>query len=520
MNTIRRNIIDILIIAGGILARFYPLLTRRFIGDELWTYRFATMYPSYWLHFISPIDDRPPLYYFFTHAQAALATHEAALRFPSGLASIAAFLIPYFFFRSKNRTAATAILLLLSFSLLLIDLSWIFRDYGLIMLATSCILVVAYRCLEQAAARRHPWNLYVLLGLLGLIGSMINYLLLPFLLSIVCASAVLAPGLGLKSRMKTGGMILLALLPAFLACGGYLYFQQVETIINTTHWIPWPTLPSVSLLIIQTAGISGFLGERIPDGRTVDYVIRSVAVIGLIGGMFMTVRMRKHSMLQSFSMMCFLVFVVNVMIIYILSLQLDRSLFLPRTFTPAVITFLFGLGIVSARFIETVITPSLQKSILGICAFLYFLSFATFYVRWYSQPDFTQQMLTTVETVWKSGDQIFFFPVHDQFLYLPYFWRNRASSSYNDLALHVISRHTQDVAPTAHPALAVPFQIIFVVERDFQQRTLKNTDSLSFNRDVYADTTEYCAGSPKEIFADDAFFVYVCTVTDTPSASQ
>jgi len=511
-----------LILALGMSLRVYPAVSHRFWEDELFTYRLSTVYSTIWQQLLTPADDRPPLYYMFTRALITLNDSEFFLRLPSLVASLLSLVILYGLFVRTHPTMAYFALLLPAFSLFFIDLSWQFRDYGLLLACTSVVIVALWRLIQELTGQKKgtKYTLF-LLGIGSLAGAMINYLYLAFLASVgICLVFCLFGRL----RMRTLMALICTLGLPFLVSGIYL-LRQTGIIIKTTTWIPAPDFFSYAALVGHAAGLTDYMHHSVNPNlyKEQQYVYIFLFVITMITLLALSSWRKRLSHLYLFSLLGIGVFIINVAGIAVISGVLHTNLFLPRTFTPAILFFLMGIAGLVSQFIDSFILKEKRLIILAIMTLFVFTTSIHLYSQYYAvgsfihrQPNRTDEFLQFMELHIKPGDQIAFFPYHYQDIFFPYFWRDRSSDDYATLITALMSGNDSQLREfPAHTML-------YIVQDDliFTPGTQHYSSGYtSRNEELHEKVLGYCGtNKPEEVFKNEDFTVESCEITDTPSA--
>ncbi len=512
--------IPVCIIIAGFLLRFYPALTLRFREDELFTFDLSNR-QSFVQQIIWPIDDRPPLYYLLTNLLMRLGTSELYLRLPGLLASSFSLIVIYLFFVRKDRTMALITTFLMSLSIFLINLSWQFRDYGYLILLTTFTSIVLYNLLNEILESRLPTlRTFIQFGLIASIGCMTNYLYLPFITSIYMIIGIMTYISKSKYSKRTLLNLTISIAPAYILSSMYL-LRQTSIFIKTTEWIPWPNITSYYALIAATYGFTTYYWEFLARDLFMEqqffYIL--LPIIGSIMLLFFSLRREKNT-LYTYSLVCFFVFITYIILIHIISTALHTSLFLPRTFTPAVIMAIISIGSLLTITLKTVILREHRTLVSLICTLMYACVFLNNYTDffeigtfWKPNPDKTvNELLLFLDKNVAVGDQIIFFPIHYNSLYLPYFRRQKQFQSYLQLLEYIQNISTPSTNLKKVPQLPYESRIFFISNPLIFDPETEHYSEIykKHNSDIYSSLKKFCSTDPKEQFSNSAFSIQVC----------
>lgn len=511
-----------MILLAGVVLRIYPTLTIPFWEDELHTYHFSTNETTYLQQLLKPQDDRPPLLYFFTKILVKFGSSEFFLRFPGFFASCLALYIAYIYVKKKHEISGLILLFLMTFSLFLIDQAWQFRDYGFLTLVTALTLICLYTIIEKLSKNEQLLRRdLVNIGLIAIIGTMTNYIYIPFIFSIGISLSILLVFLKYSRPIYTILSLIAALSPSIFLSGIYL-IRQTEIIMRTTYFIQHPTFTSFVALGSYTYGlISNFtdfpVRELILEQQ---YFYSAFAVIGGILILYITLWNHKKSPLYIFSLCCYSIFFFYILSIQGISYILHRSLFLPKTFTPAVIAAIFSISTLVGLFIETCIVRSYRSSVLAILGLLYLCIFTNLYTSFYKIGTFkgdqpirdTNNFLNFIKTETSQNDQFVFLPMYYADIYPSYFWRHtkfHEQLSLSKYVQHSVDAKSIDITP---PTMKENGRIFFIINPKIFNPEYKMFDAsfVTYTKTIYMRAQRFCADTPSDAFANELFIIRMC----------
>lgn len=417
-----------LLFLGGLLLRLGPYLHRDLWEDELFSIAFAQRITNVPVHILHPNDDRPPLFYLVVKALLAISDDPHVLRLTGLIPSLLCIPLAYYMFHKRSKKVALFVSGWMAFAPYLIEYSWQLRDYGLLLpvalLSTWFALQWLERAIQNESTEKYAWLLCAVNGL----GCGINYIYLLYvgsLLLSVTAIYVVANLRGISWR-KFGQ--LLAVHALIAAVAAFYLLQQHRVIQDTTTWIPWMTTKGVEQMIATAGGAAFAFDEVFVQTRLwVGYLAWFVVGVFVISvGIVTAVKRHLPQWIMHALWLGLLTMCINVLAVYVVSQFLDRSIFLPRTLLPAVVTLTVSLAVVT----YVLWNQALNKWLMFLPAVVWCVGIVGFaYADMYTDrhptlwgdwrvPNFQhqQQVVNFIENdVAENG--VLFFPYHYQELY-------------------------------------------------------------------------------------------------------
>lgn len=517
-------ILPFALILIAVSLRTYPYLTKPFWEDELYTYQFSTEVVNVWQQILRPIDDRPPLFYFWTSILTKINSSEWFLRLPGMAASILVGIVLFLAFRKYDKRFAFVAWFLSAISMFQIELSWQFRDYSYLMLITALLIYCMQFLHSKLIIGERPSARSIIgLGVVLLIGSLINHIFLPFAVSLFAAFCFV----WLTIRGFSVFLFITRASLSFVAAiliGGFYLVLQFQKIHSTTFFIPYPTLLSYLVLTASFFGFSNeFSGLYYPNPfYLLQYTYINLAILAFAAVCFIVsftrLSNKRFSFIDIWPVVVILTYVWNIALMSIASHVIGRSLFVPRAYTPLAVLLALTLAYLLVKIPQIIIKKDYVDWVIGALCSLVFLYAAYAYTSFYQvfvffkpEPSPTAQMLQVTLSRYRSGDQLVIVPFHFQSSFIKYYWRNVGMKNYDVLQSVLLEKDTQ----RQRALLAfVPetYNIFFIVftNKMKEENAHYASEYKMFAKEIFNKIKTLCLSSENEIVSNEMHTVFVC----------
>ncbi|MBW7944488.1 hypothetical protein H3C70_03750 [Patescibacteria group bacterium] len=510
----------------AVYLRLGPMVHREFWEDELFTISFASKPYPVLFHLLHPLDDRPPLFYLFTKALLIFTRDEFWLRLPSFLASLSCIWLGFVMFAKKSRSLALIVAALFTFSPFTIEYGWQLRDYG-VLLPISLISMMVFAQIAERLWQNpdsRPYRLLIIFALLSLIGCSLNYIYVCFLLSFLFVGTIAVWWMGNRTQkiLRSALYIWLFHLPVLTLSAQYIY-QQRQMMMSTTTWIPQVSLQGIEGLLSAIGGLTFSLDEVYQLVNTWLWKESLVfLVVNLIGALWLYSQRKKVSKTwKFFTLVGIGTLMVNFLMIISISFSVDRSLFLPRTFLPAVITYCVAFGILMYSVFKALFRrPWLLVAAVLVGTTLWSASYWKSYFSRYPSLVFDQRidrfqknrpLVDLIKSHLLPTQHIVFLPDHFQQLFLTtYFPDHSMLSSRLAVALQERAKGTSAPLPLR---LGGPVQYIILIRSKnyfYQDLSYYSVEYFEYNQKIEKELMRLCGGNLNRVAETTDFFVDEC----------
>lgn len=530
----------ILMLMCGFLLRLYPLLTKSYIQDEMATLAFAQADYTILDHFLRPLDDRPWFYYLFIKGLYAIYPNTIFLRIISLCIGLTSVIVVYIALKKINIDIALLTVFLLLFSLSRIDYSWQIRDMSLLLLATSFLLLFGISLL-QYFRKAGTWKRkhIILLSLPIIIGCLTNYIFIVFSISYIiflCISLFY-----FSRRIRTILVFLfhitLSLLPLILLLVWYL-FGQADTadILVSTRWIPKATVFTILSINSTLLGLTAYFDEfyqPTPDAFNQVLALNIGIVLFFVGtgiALFKKKFIATSPLLRIYFCGGICIHIFSFLLVLGISHILHTNLILHRTFirsgTLMLLSFVIGIYI----WTKAIIRKKYQQLAIVRLAIVYLLLFIINFLSYYKIYDihtlrFTAKgdIINAIERYYEQGDQIIFFPIHYQFLYIPFYYKNNPKYNLSSKLAYLKMREYNLEDPILRKTLSlysgdIPNtnrfngKILFIEERTIFSNSPQGLpdENIAYNAFLYEDIKKYCVTDPIWIDESANYIIRAC----------
>lgn len=528
-----------LFIIGG-LFRFEQLMTRPFLEDEMYTLTFANADYSLSNHLTNPLDERPWLYYLFIKALYTVYPNPIILRGISLCMELLSIYILYRAIKKINVTLSHWTVFALIFSLPRIDYAWQIRDMSFRQLLASILIFLGTSLLLDIQKRKVWKNYYYpLLAIPVIIGCLTNYIFIVFAISFFLFMGVSILYLTKNTSMMWKFYFRLTpyFIPLALLLLWYLFGQNdTKDIALATQWIPKATLFTYlsitsTFLELTTYFDPYFKPTLLSYGQVI--LINICLCIFYIVTIFSLMRKKIKqipAMLKIFFYGGVGVFICsNILVICISHLQ-HIHITLLRTFLLSGNLFRLSVLIGIYVWLEYGIKKSYNQQVLITSFITYIVLFLLNYSGYYSFYPFhsfnnnTQgDLVDVISSHYDAGDQLIFFPMHYQYLYIPMYFKNSPNyQTSSKLAYITMERMNFEDAILRKSLLKFSGdltmqnqfygKILFIEERDILTNPPEGFPKLNrLNNNTYFKLIKtYCLDDPITIDHSNQFTIYAC----------
>ncbi len=261
------NFLLITLLFLGFFLRLFLLLNHEFSFDERFSFFFAQN-SSFAEHFISPPDNRPPLYYSLVKMVSYISTSPNALRFPSLVFSILSLMILYKLFLLLNKQTALVALAIGTFHPILLTISWQARDYSLLGLLSLTSIYFALELLRQSYQKKLiVVKTVIVLTILALLGLLTSYLYYPFLLAIFFSLIQCIPLQMIKKIVRNKSLLLAisSSVIVLLIVGIYYFANGYSVIISHNQLNHTTDINEVKTSILELFSLTGLKTSLFPE---------------------------------------------------------------------------------------------------------------------------------------------------------------------------------------------------------------------------------------------------------------
>lgn len=527
-------------VIAGFFFRLYPLLTKMYIQDEMATLAFAQADYPIFDHFVYPLDDRPWFYYLFIKVVYSIYPNTLFLRVVSLCIGLLSIVVAYIAIKKIHEEIALLTVFLLLFSLSRIDYSWQIRDMSLLLLATSFLLLFGISFLQNVI-KTGTWKQkhLILLTIPIAIGCLTNYIFIIFSISymfFLCASLVYLTK-NFRTMVRFIFQITLTLLPLVLLLSWYLFGQSdTADILGSTSWIPEATFFTFLSINSTLLGLTAYFNEFYqPTPNEFNQVLG--LNIGIVLFFFATSRaIFKKKLTDSSSLLRLYFFggicvhLLSILLVLGVSHILNINLILHRTFIRSGTLILLSFAIGMYLWTKTAIRQKHQTMSVVCLSIVYVFIFVINFLSYYQIYDihnirFTAKgdIIDAIDRYYEKGDQIIFFPIHYQFLYIPFYYRNNPKYALSSKLAYMKMREYNLEDKILRKELAsysgntpntnkFNGKILFIEERTiFSDKPQGLPDqNIDQNTQLYEDLKQYCVEDPIWIDESANFILQAC----------
>ncbi len=523
----------------GVLLRLYPLLTQSYIQDEMSTIAFAQAQYPLLSHFLYPLDDRPWFFYLFIKGILLFTKNPLYLRMISMLTGILSIYIVYRWALSIKKQLATLTAFTLFFSLARIDHAWQIRDHNLLLLLTSVVLFFGHVLLKKAV-KQQRWNRTDITALVVCIaiGCLTNYIFIVFTIGYLLFLAAALFVLTKKWRIVTTFclQITIQLLPLAGLLAWYLFGQaDTKDILVSTSWIPHETAFTFLSINSTMLGLTTYFNEFYqPTAEAFNEVLSlniGILLFFLLTGIMLVKKKFKNAspVLAVYFFGGLFIYAFSYIAVLAISKLLHIHMMLPRTFIRSGTMFLLSFNIGIYVWFTNMIKARYQKVIRLFVVLLFLLLFLRNFLTYYQIPSDRPHLnprgdiIDVIDRYYRSGDQIVFFPIHYQFLYIPFYYEHNAVYTRSSKLAYQKMQQFNLEDPVLRKTLSkysgktfmdnrFNGKILFVEERTIFSATpqgLPDTYVVK-NEFLYGEIKKYCAEDPIWIDESSNFILRAC----------
>ena len=527
-------------LCAGLLFRLYPLLTKSYIQDEMSTLAFAQADYPIISHFIYPLDDRPWFFYLFIKFLYTIDPNPLFLRVISMCTGLLSIYVAYHALSKINKNLALLTVFMLFFSLSRIDYSWQIRDMNFLLLLTSFLLLTGVSLLTQVMKKRNWKQIQITyLTIPIIIGCLTNYIFMVFSIAYILflGTSIFYLTKNFRKTLRFFLQISLQLLPLVCVLCWYL-FGQADTadIQASTRWIPQAT-PFTFLSINATLlGITAYFNEFYqPTFDTFNEVLAlniGMTLFFVTTGLFIIKKKFTHitPLLQIFFFGGIFIYFFTYLLVVGISHALNIQLILHRTFirsgTLFLVSFIVGIYLWIMNGVKHKYRQRIVVSLLLAYILLFFVNFISYYqISNVKKIRFTQQgdVIEAIEKYYQLGDQIIFFPIHYQFLYIPFYYKHNSKYLFSSkLAYQKMQQFNLEDSilrnTLSQYSGTVPYdnryngKILFVEERTIFSDTPQGLPDKYIDRNevLYNEIKTYCVNDPIWIDESANYIIRAC----------
>jgi|GEM_PF-3689264 len=432
----------------GILWRVFLAETILFWGDELWAYFFATQKYNFWQHLLTPLDDRPPVFYLMIKMLAAVSNNQVWLRLPSLVAgAILTSWLTYFFWQ-RSKILATFMAVLSSSYYFFVVTAAQSRDYGILILPAWWLISMALVWLENLATgleiKDLSWKKWLSWSIAILIGGSLNYVYLPFFGAVLASLLLIGSYYFAKTPAQRPLIkiwffgLFASLIPAILMLIYYLITsEQLHYLVLTTSYIPDPKLNDGLNLLINWFGLG--VNSQHAISSVVAPENLGVLIVGCVGLFFGWYLAWKHKIWRNFLIFGWLVLGFNLGVVFLASHFSSTSFFLIKFFSPAsVVSFiLICLAIYHIWLSLTKPLKLIMLVSLGVYFWFFYLNQLNQELKIFGNPAIdnleNKLFIQKIAEIYQPGDQIIFTPLNSDQIFWKYFFDNQKYVNSNFL---------------------------------------------------------------------------------------
>jgi hypothetical protein len=507
----------------GLILRLGPYFYLDYMEDELHSIAFARQITSVANQIIAPVDDRPPLFYLFVKALLSFSHDRIFLRFAGLFCSLVCIPIGYWLFPRTSRGLRIFTTAILAFSPFVIDYAWQLRDYSLLLPLSLINAKMLFSLLEEKKNEKIVTPQFLLFLSCSLLGCLINYIYLFFLMSLFAATFLVLFFANEKNKQTLRKIFFLALahIPIFILDGQYLLFQK-QMIIDTTEWIPQVSIKGVINLIVTVSG-AGYFFDAIYEATPWWTITLAMAMTTLYVAMILvTLRDQKlQKVFKTFSFICFSTFLISVFVVLLTSLGIGRSLFLPRTFVPSAVMFALATAIFLYSFIKYLFWQKqklipLFLCIFGLTSYCYFDSYLDRYPFVFADPRQTefayfQPVIDHLKPALTEDSELVLIPPHYQQFFLTAYFPEK-ENKIGELASQVYGASYQSLqASLPNPA---PKDIFLVVLKKAMYPEYYSEQEVERYKQIIQQVESICGQKYKIYRNTTHFIIYRCELTN------
>jgi len=534
------TLLFILMLIGGFILRMYPLLTKNYLQDEMATLAFSQADYPLFNHLIYPLDDRPWLYYLFVKILYAIYPNTLFLRFVSLLVGLTSVIVAYIAIKKINTNLALATVFMLRFSLSRMDYSWQIRDMSLLLLLTSFLLLFGISLLQnviKTGTWKRKQTIFITLSIA--IGCLTNYIFIIFSISYVLFLGVSLYYLtkNFQTVLRFFFCITIQSLPLIALLTWYLFGQSdISDIVISNRWIPNATLFTFLSINSTLLGLTAYFDEFYEPTQD---VFNQVLALNIGMGLFFvgtSIAFFKKKFAHISPLVpiyffggVFIYFFTYILVVF-LSHILQVNMILHRTFIRSGTVFIFSFTIGAYMLLKTIIKQKYQQATMISLVAAYLLLFSVHFISYYQIHNintirFTAKgdVVDVIERYYESGDQIVFFPIHYQFLYIPFYYHNNPKYKLSSKLAYLKMREYNLENPILRKKLSLYSgdtpntnkfngKILFIEERTIFSGAPQGLpdENISQNTFLYQEIQKYCVEDPIWIDESANFIIRTC----------
>ena len=534
------KILFLCMLCAGLAFRLYPLLTESYIQDEMSTLAFARADYPLISHFIYPLDDRPWFFYLFIKVLYEIYPNPLFLRVVSMCIGLLSICITYHALGKINKNLALLTAFMLFLSLSRIDYSWQIRDMSLLLLTTSFLLLTGISLLKNIVKKGNWKQIQITYLVIPItIGCLTNYIFIVFSMAylLFLGTSIFYLTKKLSKVLHFFLQISLQLLPLVGVLCWYL-FGQMDTadILASNRWIPQAT-PFTYLSINATLlGLTAYFNEFYqPTSDTFNEVLAlniGMALFFIVTSVFIIKKKFTHitSLLQIFFFGGICIYFFTYLLVFGISSALHMHIILHRTFirsgTLFLLSFMVGIYLWLMNGVKRKYQRYIIVSLLLTYTLLFFVNFVSYYqIHDIKTTRFTQQgdVIEAIERYYQLGDQIVFFPIHYQFLYIPFYYQHNSKYMFSSKLAYQKMQQFNLEDPVLRNALSqysgtLPYdtqfdgKILFVEERTIFSDTPQGLPdkNINQNKSFYQEIKTYCVDEPIRIDESANYIIRAC----------
>ncbi len=379
----------------GAILKLIPIVRYDFWLDEQFSFYFAT-HTNFVQQFVAPVDNRPPLYYLFVKVLTSISTDKIFLRLPNLFFGAATSYVLFRFFVTKNQIVAWLLLFFSTFSLLLIENAWQLRDYSLLVLITTLLIILLQRIyFDLITHTEKNWYFIAFLGV-GLVGSLLSQI---FFIEFIAGMLTLCLGLFLNRQKLQNKKVGLLLGLAILITSSSLFyiFQQFSYTQQSLAWIGESQPAKYLRIVTNISGLTADFEDEVGISLRALAISTAFMLIMLTLGGLQIINSKDTELKKIY---CFnLVWLLaDLGLIWLAKVLLDQNIFVSRYFSTFLIHFLLVMSISLASLFKTLFKEK-QKIWVGLFLICYFSYFLFLYAKTYN-PFPTSLAEKTVEKGW------------------------------------------------------------------------------------------------------------------------